>query len=73
MEIRRCGLRSLSMDDRMKIGNHELKALKKQTASGEILPDVSDRRKKTIVDFISGISNRIDSDGVTVEFFVERS
>jgi hypothetical protein len=69
--MQRCQVHSLSNEARWQIGNNELKNLKNKQNSKEIDQGTYEKRRTTIVDFISGNSNRIDSDGVVVEFFVQ--
>lgn len=73
LEMKRCRLNSLSNDDRWTIGHNELRALRKQFEEKKIDEKTLEKRKKTIVDFISGSSNRMNSDGVIVEFYVAQS
>ena len=69
-EMKRCRLNSLDKDDRWMIGHNELRALRKKFENREITLQTLEARRKTIVDFISGNSNRVNSDGVIVEFYV---
>ena len=69
--MHRCQVESLSNEARWKIGNNELKNLRNMQSSKQIDQGTYEKRRTTIVDFISGISDRIDSDGVLVEFFVQ--
>lgn len=68
----RSAVNSLSSSERWRIGNNELTALKRQFKSKEVSQETMEERRRTIVDFISGTSNRVNSNGVVVEFFVEK-
>ena len=71
MKTERCAVSSLSTDERWRIGNNEISFLKVQLEKGEITQEVYRKSLKSLADFISGISDRIVSDGVSVEFFVQ--
>ena len=65
-KVKRCKLNSLTKADRSLLGNHELRMLNRSNVSSSTYY----RRRKTIVDFINGKSNRVNSNGVVVEFYV---
>lgn len=68
--MKRCEVKSLSSEERWKIGTNELSNLRRKLETKKVAQNTFEKRRSTIVDFISGNSNRIDSDGVIVEFFV---
>lgn len=69
-DIRRCRLNTLDRDERMRIFWNEIEHLRRQFIRGEISLDLFFSRRLSALEFVSGRSNVIDSNGVLVEFFV---